>query len=298
MRFGDGIRSAVGPRAYARTMSLPVPSSLSPSKLSSFTSCALAFRFSNIDKLPEPPSLPASRGTLVHAALEHLFTLPEDERVPEVGDHCVDVALEAFRLDPEWTGLGLDEAAEQAVITEARRLVGNEFLLEDPSTIVPMGLELKLEVEVGGLRLRGIIDRLDLVDGELVVTDYKTGRAPGQTSARSRMQGVHVYSLMCERFFGRRPARVQLLYLQEPVAVIAEPSDQSTRGLERRLHAVWQAVEAACERDDFQPRPSPLCDWCAFKEWCPAHGGEPTLARVDIETRARAAAGQASLLDV
>ena len=35
-------------------MALAVPHTLSPSKVASFKGCALAFRFSVIDKLPEP----------------------------------------------------------------------------------------------------------------------------------------------------------------------------------------------------------------------------------------------------
>ena len=279
-------------------MPLTVPSSLSPSKLSSFTNCGLQFRFANIDRIPEPPTPATSRGTLVHAALEHLFTLPADERVPDATDACVDAAFATYRDDPEWTDLELDDETEAAMLAEARQLVRNYFLLEDPRTVTPMGIELKLEVELGDLRLRGIIDRLDLVDGELVVTDYKTGRSPSDIGAKSRMQGVHVYALMCERFFGRRPIRVQLLHLAEPEAVIAEPTEQSTRALERRLLAVWSAVEGACETEDFRPRPSALCDWCSFQQWCPAFGGDPARALVDVQIDQRAAAGQEPLLRV
>lgn len=286
----------VVPPAYARPMPLPVLTSLSPSKLSSFTSCALQFRFSSIDRLPEPPTLATTRGTLVHAALEHLFARPEDERVPAAAEDCIQAALASYRDDPEWTGLELTPDDEAAMVEEARVLVANYFRLEDPRTVMPLGIELKLEVDLGGLRLRGIIDRLDLVDGELVVTDYKTGRSPSDRDARARMQGVHVYALMCERFFGRRPVRVQLLHLAEPEAVIAEPTEQSTRALEQRLRAVWQAVETACERDDFRPRRSALCDWCAFQTWCPAFGGDPARAVIDLEVEARRDAGQEPLL--
>lgn len=279
-------------------MPLTVPSSLSPSKLSSFTNCGLQFRFANIDRIPEPPTQATSRGTLVHAALEHLFTLPPDERVPNATDACVDAAFATYRDDPEWTDLQLDDETEAEMLAEARQLVRNYFRLEDPRTVTPMGIELKLEVELGDLRLRGIIDRLDLVDGELVVTDYKTGRSPSDIGAKSRMQGVHVYALMCERFFGRRPVRVQLLHLAEPEAVIAEPTEQSTRALERRLLAVWSAVEGACETEDFRPRPSALCDWCSFQQWCPSFGGDPARALVDVQIDQRAAAGQEPLLRV
>ena len=51
-------------------MSLPLPTTLSPSKISAFKHCPLQFRFSVIDRLPEPPSPAASKGTLVHRALE------------------------------------------------------------------------------------------------------------------------------------------------------------------------------------------------------------------------------------
>lgn len=279
-------------------MALALPSSLSPSRLSSFTSCGLQFRFTAIDRLPEPPTVAATRGTLVHAALEELFTLPAEQRVPGAADACLDAAVERLRIDPDWTGLHLDDAGEARMRAEAADLVTRYFRLEDPTTVHPVGLELKIEVEVGGVRLRGIIDRLDLVDGELVVTDYKTGRAPGDGNARQRMTGVHLYSLMCERWFGRRPVRVQLLHLAEPVKIVAEPTEQSTRGLSRRLEAVWQAVETACEREDFRPRPSPRCDWCAFQQWCPAFGGDPLQAAGDLERQAVAASGQGTFLEV
>jgi len=279
-------------------MALTLPSSLSPSRLSSFTACGLQFRFTAIDGLPEPPTVAATRGTLVHAALEQLFTLPAPERVPAAAAGCLDHAVARLREHPDWTGLGLDADGELALRAEAAALVERYFLLEDPRTVHPVGLELKLEVEVGGVRLRGIIDRLDLVDGDLVVTDYKTGRAPGEGWARRQMTGVHLYSLMCERWFGRRPVRVQLLHLAEPVAIVAEPSDQSSRGLSRRLEAVWRAVETACEREDFRPRPSGRCGWCAFQRWCPAFGGDPAAAAVDLRRDEVAATGQATLLEV
>jgi putative RecB family exonuclease len=280
-------------------MALPLPVSLSPSKVSSFTDCALAFRFSAIDRLPEPPSLAATRGTLVHAALERLFCLDAPARTPDAALVCLAEAAAEMAEHPDLADLELDEAGHAELMADAAELLTRYFRLEDPTSITPIGIELKLELELDGIRLRGIIDRLELdADGELVVTDYKTGRAPGDGNARQRMTGVHLYSLMCERWFGRRPVRVQLLHLAEPVKIVAEPTEQSTRGLSRRLEAVWQAVETACEREDFRPRPSPRCDWCAFQQWCPAFGGDPLQAAGDLERQAVAASGQGTFLEV
>ena len=262
-------------------MALPLPISLTPSKVASFKDCALAFRFSEIDRIPEPPSPHLTKGTLVHRALELLFCIePPAERTMAAALNCLDRARVEMRELDEYAGLGLSDEEEAAFVADAETLVRNYFRLEDPSTIHPIGLELRLEVQVGTLRLRGIIDRLELDAGKLVVTDFKTGKPPKAKYEQGRLGGVHFYAFLCERLLGRRPDRIQLLYLSgEPLAIIAEPSEQSIRGLEQRTSAIWTAVERACEREDFRPRPSGLCDWCSYRDYCPAWGGDPEKAK-------------------
>ncbi|HEX2382998.1 MAG TPA: PD-(D/E)XK nuclease family protein [Acidimicrobiales bacterium] len=273
-------------------MPLESPRTLSPSKVAAFTDCALAFRFSVIDRLPEPPSPWATKGTLVHAALERLLVLDPGDRTVEAAFGALDDAFSVVRLDPEYVELHLGPDEEAAFLDDARRLVRNYFRLEDPTLVQPIGIELMLDATIGGARVRGIIDRLELDhDGELVVTDYKTGRAPSERYERGRLDGVQLYSLLCERNFGRRPARVRLLYLGDPIEISTSPSDQSTNAAERKVGAIWTAVERACTRDDFRPRPSKLCDYCAFRMYCPSFGGDPEEA-----TRVAAAAHQASTL--
>ena len=62
-----------------------VVGSLSPSRAGDFLSCPLLYRFRTIDRLPEPSSPDAVRGTLVHKVLEDLFDLPAAERTRERG---------------------------------------------------------------------------------------------------------------------------------------------------------------------------------------------------------------------
>lgn len=261
-------------------MAFAVPHRLSPSKVASFTDCALAFRFSAIDRLPEPPAPWSTKGTLVHAALQRLFRLPPAERTVEAALVELDAAAAELCTDPDYTELCLSDEDAAAFHDDAADLVRRYFQIEDPTQVRAIGLELSLDVEIDGVRIRGIIDRLDLDDdGELVVTDYKTGSVPSVQYERKRLSGVHIYSLLCEELLGRRPKRIQLLYVRQPMAIVTEPSDQSTRGCRRSLAAVWQAVERACEREDFRPQKSRLCDFCAFRAYCPAFGGDPDAAR-------------------
>jgi putative RecB family exonuclease len=260
---------------------------MSPSSCSSFKQCPLAFRFSYIDRLPEPPSPWTSKGTLVHRALELLLDRPADERTPDAAHADLAQARVELAPHPDFADLQLSDAEWETFDCDAAALVDKYFLLEDPRTIRPIGLELKLEADLGAadtstgarVRLRGIIDRLELdEDGEFVVTDYKTGSVPSEFFEAKSLSGVHMYALLCERMLGRRPSRVQLYYLSKPEAIIATPSDQSIRGVERRTTALYSAVRSACERDDFRPKAGRLCDFCTFKPYCPAHGGDPHQA--------------------
>lgn len=260
-------------------MGRALPTTLSPSKISAFKDCPLAFRFSVIDRIPEPPSPWASKGTLVHRALELLMLRAPEART--LAGALADLAQARAELadDPEFAGLELTPEEWDGFHADAETLVRRYFELEDPSRVRPVGLEISLSARVGSLVLRGIIDRLELDgDGELVVTDYKTGRAPTEGFERSRLGGVQVYSLLCEEVLGKRPVRVQLLYLSTPELIVATPTEGMSRGVRQRAQALWHAVERACALDDFRPRPGPLCDWCTFRPYCPAWGGDPDLA--------------------
>jgi len=176
----------------------PVPNSLSPSRVESFLSCPLAFRFSSIERLPEPPAPYSTKGSLVHRALELLFTRPNAERTLQQAELAFQQAVAEYRLDPEFTLLGLDTAAEDAFFADGWVLVEKYFQMEDPTTVRDIGLELRLEAQVGSLTLRGIIDRLELdAEGRLIVTDYKTGRAPSANYEQKSLAGVHFYSFLC-----------------------------------------------------------------------------------------------------
>ena len=259
-----------------------VPTSLSPSRVESFLSCPLAFRFSSIEKLPDLPSVATTRGSLVHRALELLFLEPAAQRSAEALSSSVDTAITEYRTHPDFTLLALDDEQTATFDDECRQLATNYLTMEDPTTIRDIGLELRLEAPVGELTLRGIIDRLELDDdGELVVTDYKTGRAPSPNWERKSLSGLNFYAFLCESIFGRRPAAIRLMYLKSGETITATPSAQSTKFLTTRTAAVYQAVATACERDDFRPRQSALCNYCSYQQWCPEFGGDPALAATE-----------------
>ena len=252
--------------------------SLSPSRAGDFLTCPLLYRFRVIDRLPEPPSPAAARGTLVHAVLEHLFDRPAPERTPEVARSLLDPEWERLVTgEPELSSLFPAEADLAAWLGEAGVMLDRYFTLEDPRRLEPAHRELSVEAELAsGLRLRGYIDRLDVAPGGATrIVDYKTGKAPpAEFEARALFQ-MKFYALVLWRAQGRLPRLLQLMYLGNGEIVRYEPDEADLRATERKIEALWQAIERARQSRDWRPRPGRLCDWCAHKALCPAFGGTP-----------------------
>ncbi len=225
---------------------------------------------------------------LVHRALEIGFLAPTGERTPDVFRSAIERALDEYRIHPDYVDLDLDGEQADAFEKECRELVERYLSMEDPNRVRAIGLELRLEAKAGDLVLRGIIDRLELDDeGELVVTDYKTGRSPSQAYEQRSLAGVHFYSFLCEAVLGRRPKTIRLMYLRTGEVIETAPSERSVRFITTRTKAVYEAVERACGAGDFRPRPSALCNFCAFRDWCPEFGGDPALAVIEAPLRYR-----------
>ena len=128
----------------------------------------------------------------------------------------------------------------------------------------------------GGLRLRGIVDRLDEApNGALRITDYKTGRSPQEAFEGKALFQMKFYALVLWRTRGAIPAMLQLMYLGDREILRYAPDEADLIAVERKLLALWEAIAKATQLQDFRPRKSKLCDWCDHQALCPEFGGTP-----------------------
>jgi putative RecB family exonuclease len=273
--------------------SLQDRAALSPSRISDFKQCPLLFRLRAIDRLPEPPSPAATRGTLVHAVLERLFDLPSAERTPQAAHALLGPEWERLReQEPALDGLFAGQEDLTAWLEGATALLSRYFTLEDPRRLEPAGRELRCEVELpSGVLLRGIVDRLDIArDGALRVVDYKTGRSPSEQFAASALFQMRFYALVLWHLRGVVPRRLQLVYLGDGRVVTFDPDESSLRATERVVDAVWAAIRSATVVEHFPATPSKLCGWCAHHARCPSFGGTPPPWPTDAADRLLGAA--------
>jgi len=252
--------------------------SLSPSRAADFLTCPLLYRFRVIDRLPEPPSPAAARGTLVHAVLERLFDEPAPGRTPTVARGLVLPQWERLATaEPELASLFADEEQRAVWLDEASAMLDRYFTLEDPTRLEPAHREMSVQTVLdSGLTLRGYIDRLDVArSGEVRIVDYKTGTAPREEYEARALFQMKFYALVVWRTSGAIPRQLQLIYLGNGEIMRCAPDEAELLATERKINALWQAIERARATGDWRPRQSRLCDWCAHQALCPVFGGTP-----------------------
>ncbi|MBO8190393.1 RecB family exonuclease [Streptomyces oryzae] len=275
-----------------RTSAATPPTSLSPSRAGDFMQCPLLYRFRVIDKLPEKPSAAATRGTVVHAVLERLFDAPAQERSARRARAMVAGEWERLLAKrPELAELFAEDTSDGAQLAqwlaEAEALVERWFTLEDPTRLEPAERELFVEARLeSGLRLRGIIDRVDVAPtGEVRIVDYKTGKAPRPEYAEGPLFQMKFYALVLWRLRGVVPRRLQLVFLGSGDVLTYDPEERDLLATERKLLALWDAIERATETGDWRPKPSKLCGWCDHQAHCPEFGGTPPPYPLTIQPR-------------
>ena len=256
-----------------------VVGSLSPSRASDFMTCPLLYRFRTVDRLPEPSSPDAVRGTVVHKVLEDLFDLPAPRRTPDQAVELLQPAWESvLEADPEVAEMFGPEGPEiGAWLASCRESLERYFSLEDPTRLEPAERELYVETLLDSkLLLRGFVDRVDVAPtGEIRVVDYKTGRAPHPAFEAKALFQMKFYALVLWRTRGVVPAMLQLVYLGSGELLRYVPDEADLRGTERKVEALWRAISRAQETGDWRPRRSALCGWCAHQALCPEFGGTP-----------------------
>jgi putative RecB family exonuclease len=241
--------------------------------------CPLLYRFRVIDRLPERPGIDAVRGSVVHKVLEDLFDLPAAERTHDRA---------SLMLAPVWESLLADEPGLAEIfgddtpdlsswLGQCRDLLERYFALEDPQRLEPAEREVHVVTTLGsGLTIHGYVDRLDLAPtGDMRIVDYKTGSSPGERFESRALFQMRFYALVVWRTRGVVPALLQLIYLGNAEMLRYVPDEADLLATERKINALWLAIQRATERREWRPNKSRLCDWCDHRALCPAWGGTP-----------------------
>ncbi|HEX3428291.1 MAG TPA: ATP-dependent DNA helicase [Candidatus Limnocylindrales bacterium] len=273
------------------------PLTLSFSAIDAYLSCPLKYKLGHVVRVPVPPHHAMIYGSALHKAVQ------EFHRRHARGDVMTAEDLIAS-FEAAWTNEGFLSRDHE----EARLANGRETLLRfreaqlEPGAVIPAYVEREFSFSLGGDRVRGRWDRVDIEPADptagpgpstpaeppaphadvvaptleltgrerVTITDYKTSDVREPAKARQRARDslqLQIYAMGYEAVTGRLPDAVQLHFLDTGVIgrVDVEPR-RLAKGRERIATAA-----AGIRARDFTPKPDrTTCGYCPFRAICPS----------------------------
>ncbi|MDB4814711.1 PD-(D/E)XK nuclease family protein, partial [Acidimicrobiia bacterium] len=212
----------------------------------------------------------------VHQALEDLYDLPIDQRTPEVLYDLFRKAWSNVRGNDEHVNLFDSIEDEREWGQEGLNLLHNYLKLEDPQKLEPLEQERWVRGSIEDLNLRGILDRMDEdKDGNLIIVDYKSGKAPMAKYKEPRFFALKLYALLIRDEIGVTPKELKLIYLKNSTIHTLKIDDTMLDEAKVEILSIWQDIKNAFENNEFPATKNALCkDWCYYKPICPLFNKE------------------------
>lgn len=258
------------------------------SRIGTFESCPLQYKYAYIDRLPsEVETIEAFMGSMVHQALKEFYDLVKNRVIKP----------------PDWL-LAKYEELWQKNFSGAIRIVKKDLLAEDyfrkgSTCLSDYYLEyhpfdrakvVKTEESISfTLRLndaeysfRGILDRLDWNDKERIfeIHDYKTsGSLMTQEEADADRQ-LPLYQIALQtRWPEAERAKLVWHFLLFNKEIESSRTKEQLDGLRQDIVARIREIEACM---DYPPNRSALCEWCAYQDICPEWKHPKAMEKLEV----------------
>ncbi len=251
------------------------------SRIGSFFTCPRQYKFRYIDKpkIERKTGVEAFMGTMVHETLEKCFHLVKVDKTPSLDD-----------LENLYRRLWEEKLPENLNIVR-KEMTADDYLSLGLKSLrmfyeryhpfdqdMTLGLERRVDFGLDGegkYRMQGFIDRLSRdADGRLLIQDYKTsGTLPTQPEMDKDAQ-LALYQIAIDEMWPNNSGIVLVWYfLQFDTTFVSHRSLEQLEELRQTYIHKIQQIEKATELNNFPANETNLCNWCEYREICPAKGG-------------------------
>jgi DNA helicase-2/ATP-dependent DNA helicase PcrA len=274
------------------------PLTLSFSGIDAYLSCPLKYKLGHVVRVPVPPHHAMIYGSALHRAVQ------EFHRRHARGDVMTEEELDAA-FEAAWTNEGFLSRDHEAARLAAGRATLRRFRAAqlEPGAVIPAYVEREFSFSLGGDRVRGRWDRVDIEPADpakpattrdveegsavqhadtvaptlgltgrerVTITDYKTSDVRETSRARQRARDslqLQIYAMAYEAVSGRLPDAVQLHFLDTGIVGRAEVDPRRLAKGRERIATAAAGIRAR----DYTPKPSPTtCGYCPFRAICPS----------------------------
>jgi putative RecB family exonuclease len=257
--------------------------SYSFSKISTYTQCALKYRYQYIDKVPKPDfeeTADTILGNAVHSTLEYCYDQVNDGKIPTL-DELLD-KYQQFWIDKK-TELGtIPVRGDKQVDDYIHR--GKSYIESYHSKYHPFAdvkviqTELDLHFKIADdISFKGFADRLDKVGDSFVIHDYKTGKNLPSEEKDSYIEQLTLYGLAIKQHYGKYFSKLyaKLHFLHFDIEDEREVTDDQIQRIADKYIAIVRDIQdktaryAKWDKKIFEPTKSWLCAYCPFQSICP-----------------------------
>jgi hypothetical protein len=150
---------------------------------------------------------------------------------------------------------------------EAGREMLARYLTHPLASAPTTAVEVEFNMRIGATRVKGLVDRIAVLDGKPVLIDYKTNASLDETLIAAYSVQLRLYALAARRGLlpGATEPRLILFDLRRGEARDVAPDDA---GVEAQVRAAAARIAAG----DFSLGPQHArrpCNICAFRPICP-----------------------------
>ena len=299
----ERIAAAQGPAEAPEPERTPIagPLSLSHSAIDDYLTCPLRYKYAQVVRVPTTPHHSMIYGAALHKAVQE-FHRSQARGAPLPEPDLLGV------FEAAWSNEGFVSREHEAARLEAGRMALRQFRDEQlqPGAVVPAWVEREFAFALGGDRIRGRFDRVDIVPvaapstavtGELpsraeapavlradvvepmlellgpeevTITDYKSSDVRDPTVAKQRARDslqLQIYAMAYEAMTGRLPDAVQLHFLDSGLVGRAEVVPERLEKARTKIATAAAGIRAR----DYTPKPGTLaCTYCPFRDICPS----------------------------
>jgi DNA helicase-2/ATP-dependent DNA helicase PcrA len=284
--------AAVDAPADAERGPITEPLSLSFGQIDAYLTCPLKYKYGHVLRVPTAPHHALVYGAALHKVVQ-LFH-HRHARGHVMTEAELDEVLESAWSNEGFVSREHEEARLAAARASLRRFREEQLL---PGAVIPTYVEREFSFSLGGDRVRGRWDRVDVqpaasaapdrVDGppsadhvtptlgimgreHVTITDYKSSdlRDPARARQRARESlQLQIYAMGYEAMTGRLPDQVALHFLDSGLVGKVDVDPKRVAKARDRIATAAAGIRAR----DYRATPDAMaCSWCPFRDICPS----------------------------
>ncbi len=244
-----------------------------------YKECPQKYKFRYVHLIPELPKYYFAFGSALHSVMEYIYD-PARAGFPTLAQ-----ALAYF--DKIWNKTTYEQKGyasvekELAGYAEGRHEIESYYAKHAPTFVKPLSVEIKSTLEVDGLSLISILDRMDyLGDGKIKILDYKTGktvqREPDQLYMYQKVAETSptIKALVQQHDPGVKKVRVEQLSFYHLPSLTEMTFERAS---DKEIVQFWRGVLDVANQiraGHFAPTPGEnQCRWCDYRNICPVYTG-------------------------